>query len=217
MHSVFNGVMKKIIFLLLILSTHIQTFAQAPMVSGLNPQRSFTGLSVGFNADMSSTTAKFESQGFKFEGLGRQNFSGSIQADYGITLGRKGVLLIGAKRYLGEQDLLKASGLSIVGKITKKNHTSIFVAPGILVNSKSLAYLKASYEHFYLNGSIDSIGSEERLIRGVGVGVGLRTEISKNLLLNIEVSKIYYTNDFTLLNISTGSTYGSVGMLHNID
>ena len=87
----------------------------------------------------------------------------------------------------------------------------------MLVNEKALAYLKASYEHFYLNGSIDSIGAEERLIHGVGLGVGLRTEISKSLLLNIEVSKIYYTNDFTLLNVSTGSTYGSVGMLHNFE
>jgi hypothetical protein len=207
------------IIIIIIFSTCFSNWAlaQAPYSAGLSAQRRFTGLSVGFNADMSSTTAKFESQGYKFEGLGRQNFAGSIQADYGITLGRNGVLLIGAKRYLGEQELLKISGPSNIAKITKNKHTSVFIAPGILVNEKALVYIKASYEHFYLNGSYDSSFTEARLIHGLGLGIGLRTEISKSFLLNFEVSKIYYTNDFTLLNVSTGSTYGSVGVLHTFD
>jgi opacity protein-like surface antigen len=104
-------------------------------------------------------------------------------------------------------------------KVTKTDHTSIFIAPGYLINEKALAFVKASYERFYMNSSstISSLNMNDKLAQGIGLGVGVRTEFSNNLLLNVEISKIYYTNDFSLLNVTTGTTSGSIGLMHNFE
>jgi len=209
--------MKKIILLLPILVLSSLASAQISPATGLNAKKRFTGLSVGFNADLSSTTAKLEYLGAKFEGLGRQNISGSIQADYGIPLGNKGILIVGIKRHLGTQELLNASALGSEIKVTKKNHSSAFIAPGILVNDATLAFTKISYERFDANIEMTANNPETRLVQGVSAGVGLRTYLSEQLLLNVEISKVYYSKDSFGLSSSTGSTYGSVGMLHNFD
>ena len=216
-HSIFNGVMKKIILLVTILLLSSLASAQIPPATGLIAKKRFTGLSVGFNADLSSTTAKLEYLGARFEGLGRQNISGSIQADYGIPLGSKGILLMGIKRHLAAQELLNASALGSEIKVTRKNHNSVFLAPGLLVNDKTLAFTKISYERFDANIEMTANNPETRLVQGVSAGVGLRTYLTEQLLLNVEVSKVYYSKDSFGLSSSTGSTYGSVGMLHNFN
>ena len=211
--------MKIITTMIVLMLTPLWAIAQDSSFSGISPKRKFTGLSVGVNAEMSSTTLKLETLGIKIDGVGRQSFTTSVQADYGVTLGQNGVLLIGVKRYLADQDLLTISAQNINGKITKTDHTSIYIAPGYLINEKTLAFLKASYERFYLNSSPTNnvININDKLAQGIGLGVGVRTEIANKTLLNIEISKIYYTNDFSLLNVTTGTTSGSIGLMQNFD
>ena len=205
--------------MIVLMLTPLWAIAQDSSFSGISSKRKFTGLSVGVNAEMSSTTLKLEALGIKIDGVGRQSFTTSVQADYGVTLGQNGVLLIGVKRYLADQDLLTISAQNINGKITKTDHTSIYIAPGYLINEKTLAFFKASYERFYLNSSPTNnlINVNDKLAQGIGLGVGVRTEIINKTLLNIEISKIYYTNDFSLLNVTTGTTSGSIGLMQNFD
>jgi hypothetical protein len=81
----------------------------------------------------------------------------------------------------------------------------------MLLNDKTLAYLKISYEAGKLGGSS---GSDEESISGVGYGVGLRTEINKTTFLQTEIKQVNY-NKVTSggANYTSSATVGSAGVV----
>jgi hypothetical protein len=172
----------------------------------------FTELSVGGNIEFKSTTVKLSSTGSEFSGLGSQNIIGSVSADYGIAIGNDSVLLVGGKYDLQKTTIAKITDTGGSVELQEKNHYSLFVAPGIMLNDKVLGYAKLSYESSKASASVTT-SVEPPTVTGMGYGVGIRSHLSGNWYANIEAARIVYSNktigDATL---ATGTTIGMFGL-----
>jgi opacity protein-like surface antigen len=170
----------------------------------------FTGLSVGAGIDFKSTTLKASISGVEFSGLGSQNVIGNVSADYGLAMTSSSVILIGTKFDLNKTQVVKVSGAGESASVDEGSHYSVFVAEGILLNEKTLAYAKLSFES--AKYSLSTGGSKEKAT-GIGYGVGIRTHITGNWFANIEAGRIMYNSkDVESLKITTGSTVASLGI-----
>ena len=186
--------MKKIFAVALIAAASSAVFAQ---------NKDFLGASAGFNVEFKSTTVKFDD----FSGLGKQNMIGSLSGDYGIGWDNDKVVLVGGKWDMGNTTIAEIGPV----KLSEKRHYSVFVAPGVVLSNKTLAYGKLSYHS--AKGYIEA-GSEELSdsIKGIGYGVGIRTHLSGNWYLNVEAGKVSYSDkDIGSAKATTGTTYGLVG------
>jgi hypothetical protein len=170
----------------------------------------FTGPSVGAGIDFKSTTLEVSGGGANFSGLGSQNIIGTISGDYGFALGDTSVALIGAKFDLNKTQIAKASGGGASVTLEESNHYSLFVAPGMLLNDKTLAFAKLSLESakYGLDG-----GGRTQEGHGIGYGVGIRTHITGNWFANVEAGRIAYNSkDIDSASMKTGSTVASFGV-----
>ena len=82
------------------------------------------------------------------------------------------------------------------------------MAPGYLINSHSLAYVKLSYE---AADATDETTTKK--FKGTGVGFGLRSEINKSTYLNAEIKQVKY--DSKIIDGSTDkptTTIATVGV-----
>ena len=168
---------------------------------------------MGFNVEFKSTTVKFSGGGSEFSGLGKQNMIGSLSGDYGFDWDNDKVVLVGGKYDLGNTTIAEISGSGGSVKLSEKRHYSVFVAPGVVLSNKTLAYAKLSYNSAkgYIESSDGSEVSDS--IKGIGYGVGIRTHLSGNLYLNVEAGKIGYSDkDLGGASASTGTTYGLIGL-----
>lgn len=172
----------------------------------------FTGLSIGGNVEFKSTTLKVSATGSEFSGLGNQNIIGSVSADYGIETGNESVLLVGGKMDLQNTTVASISGSGTTTKIEEKSHYSIFVAPGLLLNDKTLGYAKLSYESAKYDVNVtNTLGAQS--VTGVGYGLGIRTHLNGNWYANIEAGRIVYSDKgLNSATLATGTTVGSVGI-----
>jgi len=195
--------MKKAVVMLSALFLANQAFAET---------KNFEGFSVGLNAEMMSTTLKLKVDDATFEGVGRQDVVASLAGDYGFGITQNTVLLVGAKYFFPDAELLKitANGLSVSAK--QENHFSIYAAPGYTFNENTLGYVKVSYENF--DGKISEEGiNESQSLNGVGLGFGFRVKLQDNLYANLEAGKLFYTeNSFNGLSTDTGATTGTLGL-----
>ena len=116
---------------------------------------------------------------------------GSISADYGIEIGKSSVLLVGGKFDLQDTNIVEVTSSGTTVKLDESNHYSLFVAPGILLNDKTLGYVKLSYESSKATSNISST-IEVGTITGMGYGAGIRTHLSGNWFANIEAARIIY-------------------------
>ena len=173
----------------------------------------FTGLSVGGNLEFKSTTLKLSASGSEFSGLGNQNIIGSVSADYGFEIGKDSVLLVGGKYDLQNSTVVSVTDSSGTVKLEEKEHYSVFVAPGILLNEKTLGYAKLSYESAKVDASgvTSTLGAQS--ITGIGYGLGIRTHLSGNWYANVEAGRIVYSGkDISSSTLTTGTTVGMVGL-----
>ena len=180
---------------------------------------SFSGLSVGINGQFKSTTAKVKAGDYGIDGLGQQNFITNLQADYEFRIDNKWGLLLGATIDFNDNDLLNARGGIHTNKnrtirATEKNHYSLFVAPTYRLSSDTSGYLKLAYHNSKIEHSNDFNYSQgTKSLHGYGVGIGVRSYLTKNIFANLEIQRIMYSDDsFFLSNLGTGSTVGSFGL-----
>ena len=83
----------------------------------------------------------------------------------------------------------------------------------MLLNDKTLAYVKLSYEAGKFNSGVSSIKVDQS-VSGFGYGVGLRTEINKTTFLQTEIKQVNFkkfTNDG--VDVTPSATVGSVGVV----
>jgi opacity protein-like surface antigen len=174
----------------------------------------FTGASFGGNIEFKSTTLKLSASGSEFSGLGNQNMIGSISADYGFEIGNDSVLLVGGKYDLQNTTVVSITDSSGTVKLEEKEHYSIFAAPGILLNDKTLGYAKLSYESSKIDASglkNNTIGAQS--VTGIGYGLGVRTHITGNWYANLEAGRIVYSGKaIGTSTLTTGTTVGLVGL-----
>ena len=175
------------------------------------------GPSVGANFELKATTVGINGGSAELSGFGKQNFVPSVSADYGFATGNSSVVLVGGKYDLGSTTALSISGTNngSVESLTlkEKSHVSLFVAPGMVLNDKTLAYAKVSYETS--TGEVAATGSDTvtSRINGFGWGVGIRTQMSDKIYLNVEAMRIDYSaKSLGSSDAKTGSTIGSIGI-----
>ena len=83
----------------------------------------------------------------------------------------------------------------------------------MLLNDKTLAYVKLSYEAGKLNSEVTDTKFDES-ISGFGYGIGLRTQLNNTTFLETEIKQINYKK-FTNQNyeFTPVVTSGSVGVV----
>ena len=176
------------------------------LVSTASMAGNFAGPEAGVSVTMIGGTTTFTAAN-KDTTLGGASLGFRLHGGYGFDVSNDAVVLLGLDYNPTDVAAGKLAGNSV--KI--KNSWSLSAAPGMLLNDKTLAYLKLSYEAGKLGSSSDS---EEESITGVGYGVGLRAEINKTTFLQTEIKQVKYDKinsggvDFT-----TTATVGSVGVV----
>jgi Outer membrane protein beta-barrel domain len=196
--------MKKIITL----ATVVAAFSTSAFAQVSN----FTGYSAGVNLDHTAVTSSLSDSTFEFDALGQHSVGLSLQGAYGVALSPTTVLGVGATYSLTEAKAgyLKETTGSVTFKA--KNATSIYFEPGLLVNEKTLAYGKLSYETVKMTA--DGASGGDKNISGVGYGFGLRTMLDKAWSLQAEVKHVAYDSEKmdSATDFKTKATIGSIGV-----
>jgi opacity protein-like surface antigen len=158
---------------------------------------------------MNGGSTKYQATGGKESILGGSSLGFRLHGGYGFDMGNDTVVLVGFDYNATDIAAGTVSGNSV--KI--KNSWSLSAAPGMLLNDKTLAYVKLSYEAGKLN-SLITTGVFDQSVSGFGYGFGLRTEINKTTFLETEIKQVNYKK-FTKssLNITPSATVGSVGVV----
>jgi len=193
---------------------------------------SFSGLSIGINGQLKSTSAKARYDGYTLDGIGQQNFIANLQADYEFKLNNQFGLMFGATVDLNESELLKLNGKfnnfpSKDFKVTEKNHFSLFVAPTYQLNDSTLGFLKLAYHRSkvemenninWSNEFTSWSRSSSKTLNGYGVGLGVRSHLYNNIYANLELQRVMYSTDsIVTADLGTGTTIGSFGLSYSFN
>ena len=144
---------------------------------------------------------------------GQQSIGFKLHAGYGFDLGNDSGVIVG----LGYNPTDIKAGTADTTSVVIKNSWSLSVAPGMMLNEKSLAYVKLAYEAGTLSIKDGAITRDESL-SGFGFGAGLRTEINKTTFLETEIKQVNYKK-FTIkgnsdsFDLTPELTVGSVSVV----
>jgi len=155
----------------------------------------FSGPEAGVSVTMNGGATKYQETGQKESAYGGSSLGFRLHGGYGFDIAKDTVVLIGFDYNATDIAAGTASGNSL--KI--KNSWSLSAAPSMLLNDKTLAYVKLSYEAGKLVSSSDS---DEESISGIGYGVGLRAEINKTTFLQTEIKQVKYDKSIQVVLIS---------------
>ena len=170
----------------------------------------FAGFSGALNLNTVSVNSKLSSGGGSVDGLGQQSWGASIQGAYGFATSATTVVSVGGTYALGD---IKAGTASPSTEMTVKDAYSVYVEPGFLLNDKTLAYGKLSYES--VNGRLASGGqSASKSANGTGFGFGVRTMLNSSSFIQVEFKQADYGTVDVGSNSSVHptSTTGTVGV-----
>ena len=206
---------------------------QQPKVNISNEDKtSFSGLSIGINGQLKSTSAKARYDGFTLDGIGQQNFIANIQADYEFKLNNQFGLMFGATVDLNDSELLKLNGKfrNLPSKdftVTEKNHFSLFVAPTYQLNDSTLGFVKLAYHRSkvemenninWSNEFTSWSRSSSKTLNGYGLGLGVRSHLYNNIYANLELQRVMYSTDsIVTADLGTGTTIGSFGLSYSFN
>ena len=193
---------------------------------------SFSGLSIGINGQLKSTSAKARYDGYTLDGIGQQNFITNLQADYEFKLNNRYGVMLGATIDLNDSELLKLNGKfnnlpSKDFKVTEKNHFSLFVAPTYQLNDSTLGFVKLAYHRSkvemenninWSNQFTSWSRSSSKTLNGYGVGLGVRSHLFNNIYANLELQRVMYSTDsIVTADLGTGTTIGSFGLSYSFN
>ena len=174
----------------------------------------FEGLSIGTNAEFKSTTSDLSAAGAPTIGYGQQNNGLAVSADYGMSISDRAVLMFGGKVDLSDTTIIKVDSNGLSVNLKEKNHYSLFIAPGVLLNNTTLGYLKLSYESSDAAIVASGLSASEKY-SGVGYGAGLRAQLSGRWFANIEAMRIVYDSKrLFATETKTSSTVAAVGVTY---
>lgn len=166
---------------------------------------SFTGLTIGASAALAHTNVDYS--GF-LDGVSssKNDFAGGINAGYGIALGERVVLGIGASYIVNSVDFGQVSyqdsgqTVHVDGKL--KDHWSIYISPGLRFAPNWLAYAKLGYHHATSEYTDTLMGSGTSSHHGVGYGAGVAYSLADRIELSAEIQHV---------NLSSASFAQSTG------
>jgi len=182
-----------------------QAFAQA---------KNLEGLSVGGNLNLISTTTEAPLGVYRLNGIGQGATNAGLQAAYSYAVSDVFLLSVGGTYNLGDVDAGTYTSNGSTITFSLQNGMSLYAEPGFMLNDKNLGYAKVSYNRASAKGQTGAISSTQD-ITGNGFGFGIRTLLSKNLFLQVEVDRIQFgsarfsgaTEDF-----KSSATMGSLGI-----
>ncbi len=183
------------------------------LVSTASMAGNFAGPEAGVSVTMNGGSTKIQEVGEKETILGGSSLGFRLHGGYGFDMGNDVLVLLGINYNATDLSVGKASGEN--AKI--KNSWSLSAAPGMMLNDKTLAYVKLSYEAGKFNSGITGLKFDQS-VSGFGYGAGLRTEINKTTFLETEIkqvnySKFNYKKGSDSYDYTPSATVGSVGVV----
>jgi hypothetical protein len=174
------------------------------LVSTASMAGNFAGPEAGVSVTMNGAATALKINNNELT-LGESSMGFKLHGGYGFDVNKDTVVLLGL-----DYNVTDIAAGNILGESAKfKNSWSLSAAPGMLLNDKTLAYVKLSYEA----GKVSS-GDSDESITGIGYGVGLRTEINKTSFLQTEIKQVNFKK-FTSAgaDVTPTATVGSVGVV----
>jgi hypothetical protein len=177
------------------------------LVSTASMAGNFTGPEAGASVNMNGGATK--TQAVKETIYGGSSFGFRLHGGSGFDISNDAVVLLGLDYNATDIAAGKVAGNNM--KI--KNSWSLSAAPGMLLNDKTLAFVKLSYEAGKLDSALTGTVFNQS-VSGFGYGFGLRTEINKTTFLETEIKQVNYTK-FTDDgdNATPSATVGRVGVV----
>lgn len=190
---------------------------------------------MGIDLGVKSTGGKYtatwadsdwDASGKESETLGGDyEFVGGLDINYGFALGSDMILRVGATYDVNDTDIYSFSESysdtwgSYRDRTTfeESDHFSVYVAPGLLIGERTLAYVKLAHHRMKVTGKnswsqhdIDGVlvagtsikGSEK--FEGWGFGAGIETQLSEKIFFTADVQYVRYNSE-TILSESAGS------------
>jgi opacity protein-like surface antigen len=139
-----------------------------------------------------TTTSLYDSNGQSMQ-------VGSVEVGYGYLY--KDQIVINTKLTYDITNPVVNSSLDTANRTdTQKNHFSIAIEPGYLLNNNTLIFGKLSYHsnqiHYYrsfISGTYSGqTASATTTFTGYGIGAGVKTEITNNVFLAIDTEVVSY-------------------------
>jgi hypothetical protein len=164
----------------------------------------FTGPSVGASFAYQAGVVALET----IDGIGQNSTGVGINGSYGLALNENSVVLLGFDYQLSD---IKSGQLGGVGSAKLEKAYALSVAPGFLINSQALAYVKLSFD----SADVTADTSSEKF-KGTGLGFGLRSELNKSTYLSAEIKQVKYDSKIIEgITVKPTTTMGTVGIGYN--
>jgi hypothetical protein len=204
----------------------------------------FSGLTVGVTGELKSTMSKYD-VGSNFysnyytsgvprtrydatlDSAGNQHTASSMTLAYTFPVAHRTFLMAGGTYAIADKKVFEISNSEgNVITFEEQDHFSLFVAPAYQLSNNSLGYVKFAYHDTSINlsgrfsdenaqGAMVSTSYTEDM-NGYGIGVGLRSEIYRDIFADMEIQHVMYgsqsTNVSSSINLDTTSTIGNVGI-----
>ena len=177
--------------------------------------QSFGGFSVGVNLDLTGTNTESTIGALAINSVGQSSAGGSVQAAFGYAATDSVLLSVGATYSLSEIPALSLASTTGSAKLKLKDAYTVYLEPAYLLSEKTLAYAKIGYEAGTMNAEATGIANSKKDISGLGIGLGLRTLLSKNLYFQAEARRVTYNSarfDNDTTDFKGSMTVGSVGV-----
>ena len=180
-----------------------QVFAQA---------NNFTGFSVAANVNLATMSIERSGLGLSFQYAGSSQ-NASLQAAYGVALGKSGVLGFGTTYGLGDFKAGTFSGGGVRADVKAKDMYSIYIEPGYALTTSTLAYAKIAYLGMKGEASSGGATTASESFNGVGYGAGIRTMLDKNLFLQVEFMQSDYSQKTVSgVSLKPSASTGTIGI-----
>ena len=204
----------------------------------------FSGLTVGVTGELKSTMSKYD-VGSNFysnyytsgvprtrydatlDSAGNQHTASSMTLAYTFPVAHRTFLMAGGTYAIADKKVFEISNSDgDVITFEEQDHFSLFVAPAYQLSNNSLGYVKFAYHDTSINlsGSFSDNNAQGAMVstsytedmNGYGIGVGLRSEIYRDIFADMEIQHVMYgsqsTNVSSSINLDTTSTIGNVGI-----
>ena len=170
--------------------------------------KNFEGFSAGLNLNMLSAGIDYTEDGSRTFLGGKQAISAGLDAAYGFNLSDSGVLTVGLEADVTSPEIWNSTDGASSAK--QKNRYGIYIAPGALINKDTMVYGKVGYNS--MKGEFGFPGGQvSNRYSGAGYGFGVKTIISPQVFLKVEVNR--YTFGSELVDGDTVKPAATVGVL----
>lgn len=176
---------------------------------------SWGGWRAGLNLDQLGTSVESTVAGNSLDGGGKVEVGASLNGAYGFELNDAVVLALGLSYHLHDLDVFSLSGGATSASLKLKNAYSVFLEPGYRVNDRSQVYARIAYEAGTMRSEATGTSASQKDVHGAGLGIGLRTRMSKNLYLQAEARRVNYDSarfEGDTVDFRATMTVGSVGL-----